>query len=53
MATITFIYNSLPTTIQCQKSEIFKDIFQKFSNKAGIKASEAFLFMEEYQLNQN
>ena len=42
MATITFIYNSLPTTIQCQKSEIFKDIFQKFSNKVGIKVSELF-----------
>lgn len=46
MEEIIFIYNSVPTTIQCQKNESMKDICQKFSSKAGIDLSNVyFLYM--------
>ena len=37
MAEVTFIYNTLPTIIQCNKNDLFKDIIQKFAIKAELK----------------
>ena len=40
MAEVTFIYNTIPTVIQCKKTDEFKDIIQKFAIKAEIKLKD-------------
>ena len=40
MAEVTFIYNTIPTVIQCKKADAFKDIIQKFAIKAEIKLKD-------------
>ena len=46
MAEVKFIYKSQTYIIQCQKNELFKDICQRFSNKANIKLSSAYFMYE-------
>ena len=36
MATINFTYNGISTTIQCNKDEKMRDIFDKFVSKSNL-----------------
>ena len=49
MAEVRFIYKTQTYIIQCQKNELFKDICQRFSNKANINLSNAY-FMYDSKL---
>ena len=42
MAEVVFDYNGNKVTIQCQKNEKMKDIFQRFTNKINIKSNQIF-----------
>ena len=42
MAEVVFDYNANKVTIQCQKNEKMKDIFQRFTNKINIKSNQIF-----------
>ena len=42
MAEVTFIYNTLPTVIQCKKTDIFKNICQKFATKAELNLKDIY-----------
>ena len=45
MAEIIFTYNTIPTSIQCQKNESMKEICQRFADKVKINLSEVlFLY---------
>ena len=51
MAEVIFIYKSQTYVIQCQKNELFKDICQKFSNKANINLSSAYFMYDSKVIN--
>ena len=42
MTEIIFIYNTLPVSIQCDKNELMREIFQRFANKVKIDLSEVY-----------
>lgn len=42
MTEVTFIYNTLPTVIQCKKTYIFKNICQKFATKAELNLKDIY-----------
>ena len=42
MTDIVFIFNSIPTTIQCKKDDYMKDICQKFATKVGADLSDTY-----------
>ncbi len=51
MATITFLYNTIPTKILCQRNEKFEEIFQKFSTKISINVSELYFIYGKQKIN--
>ena len=52
MTEVTFIYNTLPTVIQCKKTDIFKNICQKFATKESGAKFKRYLFYIRRQNNR-
>jgi len=46
MAEVKFIYKTQNYIIQCKKNEVFKNICQKFSNKADVNFSSAYFLYD-------
>ena len=42
MAELTFIYNQIPTVVQCSEKDIFKVAVDKFANKAQVNPSNLY-----------
>ena len=53
MTEIIFIYNTIPVSIQCDKNELIRKIFQRFANKVKIDLSEVYFLYGGQILNIN
>ena len=53
MAEITFVFNQIPTLIQCKENDIFQDVIEKFANKNKINSSDLFFLYNGKQLEPN
>ena len=53
MAEVTFIYNTIPTVIQCKKNDSFKDIIQKFAIKAEVSLNNLVFLYRGININLN
>ena len=53
MAEVTFIYNCIPTIIQCKKTDPFKDICQKFAFKLNLNVSDLYFLYDGKVVNIN
>ena len=53
MAEIIFTYNTIPTSIQCQKNESMKEICQRFADKVKINLSEVYFLYGGQTLDIN
>ena len=51
MAEVKFIYKTQNYIIQCQKKEVFKNICQKFANKANVNLSSAYFLYDSTLIN--
>lgn len=48
-----FIYNTIPTNIQCKKDELMKDICQKFLTKVDKKIDDFYFLYDGNKINLN
>ena len=53
MAEIIFTFNTIPTSIQCNKNESMKEICQRFANKAKIDLSKVYFLYGGQTLDIN
>ena len=51
MAEVRFIYKTQTFVISCKKNELFKDICQRFSNKAKINLSSSYFIYKSKLIN--
>ena len=42
MAELTFIYNQIPTVVQCSEKDLFKVAVDKFANKVQLNPSNLY-----------
>ena len=54
MAELTFLFNQIPTVIQCSENDLFKVAVEKFANKVHVNSSNLyFLYNGSVNINLN
>ena len=51
MSKIIFIFNSIPTTIQCNEDDLMQNICQRFANKINIQLNNLFFLYDGKEIN--
>ena len=51
MSKIIFIFNSIPTIIQCNEDDLMENICQKFANKINIQLNNLFFLYDGKEIN--
>ena len=51
MIEINFKYKEKNTVIKCQKSDLFKDVYENFAKKLSLDKDDIFFFYQDEEIN--